>query len=776
MASRTLSTRNVPTTHRTFGPGLIWMAAFCVLGCPAHALAGPWLGSPLAAPLGDEEGGRVGGAGEVRDEPKVVTPGRREGKAFETAGSVSRVDSAKALTLGARTLPETLEETTGVTVQVTNRGAGAPILRGLIGPSNMLMLDGLRYHQSTWRTGPNQYLATLEASAIDSVEVLLGSQSVSYGSSAMGGVMQVVPVALPRVDGVGGSASLRFTSADTATEGWGRVGYRQGALSAVLGGGYRNFGALRLGGGDVAPISAYSQAGFFGRLRYDLTPSTAITASYLGNRMRDAGRADNVNQGDLRWYDNDDDMVWLDAQHHGASGVLDEVRVAVAMHRSDEIARRTRCKIDSVSADVASCIAGAEALASDPDSTPTGNVTRQNSNQDTVRTFGGVARLALRPLRRANRERLRLDFGAEVWNDVVTASTASERRTDKGWTWSDSARGNFSADSSFTEMGAFASAEAIAWQRGGMRLVGDVGGRFALFSAQADGVPTLDSLGYDASGLVGSASLRLIAERAMGYLSWHQGFRAPNLQETTVLGDTGSTFEVPNAALKPERSDAFELGGRLQLPVVSLHAAVWWTALSDAIDSREVPTTEFASFGIDAATVGSKPVRQRVNRGEATLRGAQLTATGNGPLGLQPWLQLALTQGEVLQDDGSTSPYRRLPPLGGAGGVRLVRERWTVELFARFAAAQDQLASGDESDLRICEDPDNPGKTYKAGGKSCPGTPAWVDVGLRGGVRLSEQLRVDLVARNLLDSRYRVHGSGIDAPGIGGSVAVSGQF
>ncbi len=758
------------------------------LGAAAACLIGAWLAAgrpaaatpgapvPPAAPLGEEDGGRVGGEGQTIPDHTVVTPGRREGKAFEAAGSVSRVDTSTARTMGARTLPETLEETAGVSVQMTNRGAGAPILRGLIGPSNMLMLDGLRYHQSTWRTGPNQYLATLEASAIDSIEVLLGSQSVSYGSSAMGGVMQVVPAALPEVDGARGNASLRFTSADKATEGWGRVAFRQGALSAVLGGGYRSFGALRLGGGELAPISGYSQGGFFGRARYELAPTTAITASYVGNRLRDAGRADNVNQGDLRWYDNDDDMVWLDARHRATNGVIDDVRLAFALHRSDEIARRTRCKIDSVAADVSTCVASAEALAADADSAPGGNVTRQNSNQDTVRTLGGVARLALRPLRGANRERLRLDVGAEVWNDVVTASTASERRTDKGWTWSDGSRGNFSADSSFTEMGGFATAEVVAWQRPGLRLVSDLGARFALFSANADDVPKLGTLGYDASGLVGSASLRLIAARAMGYLSWHQGFRAPNLQETTVLGDTGSTFEVPNAALTPERSDAFELGGRLQLPRVSLHAALWWTQLNDAIDSREVPTSEYASFGIDAATVGSKPVRQRINRGEATLRGAQLTATGRLAMDLQPWVQLALTQGEVLQDDGSSAPYRRIPPLGGAAGLRLQRARWSVELFARFAAAQDQLASGDESDLRICEDPANPGKTYKAGGKSCPGTPGWVDVGARGGLQLGPKVRLDLVARNLLDARYRVHGSGVDAAGIGGSLAVSGQF
>ena len=59
------------------------------------------------------------------------------------------------------------------------------------------------------------------------------------------------------------------------------------------------------------------------------------------------------------------------------------------------------------------------------------------------------------------------------------------------------------------------------------------------------------------------------------YTSFAQGFRAPNLQESTVLGDTGSKFEIPNPDLRPERADTIELGTRLGFGNLSFSGALF---------------------------------------------------------------------------------------------------------------------------------------------------------------------------------------------------------
>ena len=88
-----------------------------------------------------------------------------------------------------RTVPEMLSYETGVMVQKTNHGGGSPSLRGLHGNQTLMMVDGVRLNNSIFRYGPNQYLNTVDAFAVDQLDVLLGSGSIQYGSDAMGGVM-----------------------------------------------------------------------------------------------------------------------------------------------------------------------------------------------------------------------------------------------------------------------------------------------------------------------------------------------------------------------------------------------------------------------------------------------------------------------------------------------------------------------------------------------------------------------------------------------------------
>jgi outer membrane receptor protein involved in Fe transport len=55
-------------------------------------------------------------------------------------------------------------------------------------------------------------------------------------------------------------------------------------------------------------------------------------------------------------------------------------------------------------------------------------------------------------------------------------------------------------------------------------------------------------------------------------------------------------------------------------------------------------------------------------------------------------------------------------------------------------------------------------------------TGGWVAFDAIGGVRVSEYTTVGLAVTNLLDRNYRVHGSGIDGPGVGVSVRLKFAF
>ena len=90
-----------------------------------------------------------------------------------------------------RSVPEMLFGAPGIFLQKTNQGGGSPFLRGLTGQQTLLLVDGIRINNATFRSGPNQYLNTLDPFWISRVEILESSGSVEYGSDAIGGVVQV---------------------------------------------------------------------------------------------------------------------------------------------------------------------------------------------------------------------------------------------------------------------------------------------------------------------------------------------------------------------------------------------------------------------------------------------------------------------------------------------------------------------------------------------------------------------------------------------------------
>jgi len=117
----------------------------------------------------------------------------------------------------------------------------------------LILVNGVRLNNSTFRFGPNQYLATIDPSSIDRIEVVRGPGSVLYGSDALGGVINIIT--RKRMDyylpaAKNSELNLAYGSADNeqtvriATEGnVDNMGYWLGADS-------RNFDDLH-GGGDI---------------------------------------------------------------------------------------------------------------------------------------------------------------------------------------------------------------------------------------------------------------------------------------------------------------------------------------------------------------------------------------------------------------------------------------------------------------------------------------------------------------------------------------------
>ncbi len=726
----------------------------------------------------NHEAKTAGKAKDDKDIPVVVVTARRNLQdLFQVDRSIQTLGADDILELQSQSLPDALEESTGVFVQRTNRGAGSPIMRGLVGPQNLILIDGIRFNNSTFRTGPNQYLALIEPTSIERMEVLLGPGSVLYGSDAVGGVLQAFPRAWSDdKQGLGARLGGRFFTPDLSSAVWADLSWQNPRLAFMAGGAFRNFGTLTAGDGVTQPLSDYQQGAWRARARYRMSDDMELAVTYLGARVRDAGRTDRLYEGRFRFYDNDDDFLYLDWRYR-PKGVFKSIRLAASFHRMNELVDRYRCSVGDQPTwdEMQPCLkqprVGYDSIPSDP-------LTRQDLVHDAVLTPGLLATANLGFFD----NRLRVSAGMEAYADFI--SSDKQKRTfdsDNPWVWKQQERGNYSQGSRYLSTGAFvlAEGELYSWDGGVQALSMNLGGRISNFSASAPDVPGLGDVDYSHTGFVGTAGLKyLMDDTFMAYANFSQGFRAPNLQETTVLGDTGSKFEIPNADLAPERSNTLELGTRTHLDKVRFFLSAFFSFMDDFIDERDVPESEWRQLGLDPEAVGDKPVVQRVNSSKALYWGMEGSLRLGPWFGIEPWLRASWVRAEVHPDSGEVYPARRVPPAMGAAGVRYENREYGffVEFFTRFAGTQWRLHPSDEKDLRICQDPANLGDTYADSGQACPGTPAWFTLNLRGGYRYSEQVRVDVSALNLTNELYRYHGSGVDAPGIGVAVSVEARY
>ncbi len=95
-------------------------------------------------------------------------------------------------------LAHALDGLPGIRTLSTGQQVGKPMIRGLTGPRVLVLDNGMRLEDYSWsdEDGPS-----IDSRLAERVEVIRGPASVLYGSDAIGGVINVVPDALPDARG-----------------------------------------------------------------------------------------------------------------------------------------------------------------------------------------------------------------------------------------------------------------------------------------------------------------------------------------------------------------------------------------------------------------------------------------------------------------------------------------------------------------------------------------------------------------------------------------------
>ncbi|MGH8082995.1 MAG: TonB-dependent hemoglobin/transferrin/lactoferrin family receptor [Lysobacter sp.] len=171
------------------------------------------------------------------------------------------------------------------------------------------------------------------------------------------------------------------------------------------------------------------------------------------------------------------------------------------------------------------------------------------------------------------------------------------------------------------------------------------------------------------------------------YGGYQRGFRAPPYSDVN-LGFTNLAFgytAIPNADLKPETSNGYELGLRFSSKAVYAQVAAFYNDYKDFIESNrqvsappQTPLIVFQSQNVAKARI----------RGVELRGGVDFGALSESLAGWSTRFAAAYSKGE---DKTADRPLESIAPLTATIGVAYDREAWGVELASRFARHKTDL-------------------------------------------------------------------------------------
>lgn len=668
-----------------------------------------------------------------------------------------------------RSAPDALRYEAGVFVQQTAHGQGSAFIRGLTGQQTLLLFDGIRLNNSTYRQGPNQYFFTLDTQTLASIVIQRGGGSTRGGSDALGGVISAYPIeaSLPE----GGAPGLRVlpvatgrgTTADKEFGGRAQISLayvspRGYSIGFIGGAGVRDVGLLQSAGPvenpnrdtPLGPLpwvprylpdgrtqlgTGFKEVTADGNLQVRFSRRHRLTAAVYMYRQYDVPRTDQCPPptapvGVCTSYDEQFRHLAYVAWDAQLGAAAQRLRMSVSYQQQHEKRRYE-----------------------DP------TVLARQIGLDDVHTMGLVATASTAPFQPRSVLKLRLHYGLDTYVDLLS-SRQSLTYTDLNIT-SPLSRGQYVEGSRYAYGGAYADGEIGL----GSRVTVHGGARLSWIYAGVpedlkSGSQPVDKLW---TPVVGHVGLEVRAAEPLRFLlNVDNSYRAPNLNDLTARQVTGPGFQFENAALVPERAWTFELGGRLRSSWVHADLFGFQTLIDDLVLKVAKRASDCPANTQQCNGAWSRFQLQNANE-QSQIRGVEGTLRIFTPIGLSLRATLAYAYGDgprigdLTQETygvtlGERVPLSRIPPLNGTAEIYYQHVAGLAAGAAlRWATLQDRLAIADYSDGRIPK--------Y--------GTPGFAVLDLRLGYQVGEHIVVSALVENVLDAPYRYHGSSINGPGRG---------
>ena len=250
--------------------------------------------------------------------PIFVTASRSEQNESTAPYTTSYIGEDFISDNARRTLPDALQYVPGVLVQKTAHGHGSPFIRGFTGRQNLLLVDGIRVNNSTYRSGPVQYWNTVDPLVIDHIELIKSQGSVLYGSDAAGGTVNAFTKSsrfrneAADQTYLGGSAFYQYRTNGQGSH-IGRLETETGVggkFGILLGLSAKEYGDIEDDAVGLMRGTGYPEQDLDFRLDWAVSPESTITFGHFY-----------VNQdGISRWHRTLDNPGWTHGIHTSAPG------------------------------------------------------------------------------------------------------------------------------------------------------------------------------------------------------------------------------------------------------------------------------------------------------------------------------------------------------------------------------------------------------------------------------------------------------------------------
>ena len=209
------------------------------------------------------------------------------------------------------------------------------------------------------------------------------------------------------------------------------------------------------------------------------------------------------------------------------------------------------------------------------------------------------------------------------------------------------------------------------------------------------------------------------------------GFRAPNAGQVNAFFENpvGNYKTIPNANLRPEKSQNFELGVRGRLQQLSLEATAFTGRYKDFIeDLQQVGGT---------GAPGNPLVFQSINLGRVKLSGFEVKGRMDWGRFAGGQISTPFAYGQTRGRDTATGrPVNTVDPARLTAGVRYETAGWHVRLDATHSAAKKA------------------GDVYVAANGTQFLTPSFTTLDLSGQWRIRKDLRLNAGIYNLTDKKH----------------------